>query len=152
VLASYPYLTPRFTQVDPGAEPVAMLQPVEADAPQIVLLNYEVMPSSEITPTLMLTLTWQAVAPVGGDYTVFVHALAEDGTKVAQRDTRPCTGACPTPTWQPGEIITDRHQLTLAPDAPASPSRLAVGLYLLDSGDRAAVVGRDDETVFLDVR
>jgi hypothetical protein len=152
VLASYPYLAPRFTQIDPGPEPVAMFQPVEADAPQIVLLDYEVALPTETTPTLTLTLTWQAVAPVEGDYTVFVHALAEDGTKVAQRDTRPCNGECPTPTWQPGEIITDRYQLALAPDAPASPSRLAVGLYLLESGDRATVVGRDDRTVFLDVR
>jgi hypothetical protein len=152
VLASYPYLAPRFTQIDPGPEPVAIFHPVEADAPQIVLLDYEVVPATEITPTLTLTLTWQAVAPVDGDYTVFVHALAADGAKVAQRDTRPCNGECPTPTWQPGAIITDRYQLTLAPDAPASPSRLAVGLYLLDSGDRAAVVGRDDKTVFLDVR
>jgi hypothetical protein len=152
VLASYPYLAPRFTQVDPGPEPVAMFQPVEADAPQIVLLDYEAALPTEITPTLTLTLTWQAVAPVDGDYTVFVHALAEDGTKVAQRDTRPCDGGCPTNTWQPGEIITDRYQLALAPEATASPSRLAVGLYLLESGNRAAVVGRDDRMVFLDVR
>jgi hypothetical protein len=151
-LASYPYLAPHFTRIDPGLEPVAMFQPVEADAPQIMLLDYEVALPTEITPTLTLTLTWQAVSPVEGDYTVFVHALTEDGTKVAQRDTRPCNGECPTPTWQPGEIITDRYQLALGPEAPAGPSRLAVGLYLLESGERAAVVSRDDRTVFLDVR
>jgi hypothetical protein len=151
-LASYPYLAPHFTRIDPGLEPVAMFQPVEADAPQIMLLDYEVALPTEITPTLTLTLTWQAVSPVEGDYTVFVHALTENGTKVAQRDTRPCNGECPTPTWQPGEIITDRYQLALGPEAPAGPSRLAVGLYLLESGERAAVVSRDDRTVFLDVR
>ncbi len=151
VLASYPYLAPQFTQLDPGPEPVALIEPVAADAPQILLLDYELVPPTEITPTLALTLTWQAVEPVADDYTVFVHLLAEDGSKVAQRDTRPCDGECPTNAWQPGEIILDHYQLALDPGAAAGPYRLAVGLYLLETGDRATVVGRDDKTVYLDV-
>ncbi len=163
VLASYPYLELRFTQVDPGPEPVALLQPVAADNGQILILDTEIVPPTEVTPTLTLTLTWQAVQPVADDYTIFVHVLDQDDTKVAQRDSRPCDGECPTNTWQPGAIITDRHQLTLAPShaddqaaadvplLPPGPYRLAVGLYLLDTGDRATVVGRDDRTVFLNV-
>jgi len=157
ILSSYAYLAPRFTQVDPGSEPVAMFQPVGADAPQIAILDYEIVSPSEITPTLTLTLTWQTVEPLADDYTIFVHLLAPDGSKVAQRDTRPCDGECLTNTWQPGEIIVDRYQLSLAPDAvadllhaPSGRYRLAVGLYLLDSGERAAVVGRDDEVMFFD--
>jgi hypothetical protein len=152
VLASYPYLAPKFTQLDPGPEPVAMFQAANADAPQLMLLDYETALATEITPTLTLTLTWQAVEPVAEDYTVFVHALAGGDAKVAQRDTRPCDGECPTNSWQPGEIIVDRYQLALPPDAPPGPYRLAVGLYLLDTGDRAVVVGREDRTVLLDVR
>jgi hypothetical protein len=151
ILASYPYLAPRFTQVDPGPEPVAMLQPVGADIPQILILDDQIVPPTEITPTLILTLTWQAIAPVPGDYTIFVHLLSGADTKAAQVDTRPCGGECPTDTWQPGEIVVDRYQLTLAPDASAGPYRLAMGLYLLDTGERAAVAGRDDSTVFLHV-
>ncbi len=157
VLASYPYLAPRFTQVDPGSEPAAMIQPVEAVGPQIMLLEYDLVPPTEITPTLALTLTWQALEPVSGDYTIFVHALA-GGEKIAQRDTRPCEGTCPTTSWEPGRIIIDRYQLELGPGAvegaghlPPGPDQLAVGLYLLDSGERAAVVGRDDNTVYIDV-
>jgi hypothetical protein len=152
VLASYPYVAPNFTQLDPGPEPVALFQPVGADAPQIMLLDYEAAPATEITPTLTLTLTWQAVEPVAADYTVFVHALAAGDTKVAQRDSRPCDGECPTNTWQPGEIIVDRHQLALPLNAPPGPYGLAVGLYLLDTGERAAVMGREDQTVLIDVR
>jgi hypothetical protein len=158
VLASYPYLAPRFTQVNPGSEPVAMLQPVGAEAPQIMLLDYDLVPPTAITPTLTLTLTWQALEPVTGDYTIFVHALA-GGAKIAQRDTRPCDGECPTTSWEPGRIILDRYQLDLVSDAaagpgqlPPGPYQLAVGLYLLDSGERATVVGRDDNTVFIDAR
>jgi hypothetical protein len=108
ILASYSYLAPRFTQVDPGPEPVAMFQPVGADAPKILILGDQIAPPTEITPTLTLTLTWQAIAPVADDYTVFVHLLAGAETKVAQIDTRPCGGECPTDTWQPGEIVVDR--------------------------------------------
>jgi hypothetical protein len=151
LLASYPYLAPRFTQVTAGSEPVARFQPVDADAPQILLLDDQISPPTGITSTLKLTLTWQAIAPVAGDYTVFAHLLAAGDTKVAQVDTRPCGGECPTDTWQPGEIVEDRYQLALAPDAPPGPYRLAVGLYLLDTGERAAIAGRDDNTVYLNV-
>jgi hypothetical protein len=105
-----------------------------------------------------LTLTWPAVEPLDGDYTVFLHVLAEEDRRVAQRDARPCDGECPTDTWQPGAIVLDRHQLELAPTAgadpsqiPAGPYRLAAGLYLLDTGERATVVGREDGTVYLNV-
>ena len=155
VLASYSHLALRHTQVDPGSEPVALLQPAGAEAPQIMLLDYEIGQPAELTETqaLTLTLAWQVVEPVAEDYTVFVHVLDGAGTKVAQRDARPCDGECPTTTWQPGQVIMDRYQLDLAPDAGASePAQLAVGLYLLESGDRASVVGREDGTVFLDVR
>jgi hypothetical protein len=150
VLASYPYLSPRFTQVAAGVEPVALFQPVEARAPEILLLDDQIVPPSDITPTLTLTLDWQAIAPVAGDYTVFAHLLTEDDSKVAQLDTRPCSGECPTTTWQPGEIVEDRYQLALPSDAPPGPYRLAVGLYLLDTGERATVAGHDD-TVYLNV-
>jgi hypothetical protein len=128
-----------------------MFQAEEAAAPQIMLLDYEIAPPTEITPTLTLTMTWQAVQPLAEDYTVFVHTLAEGDTKAAQRDSYPCDGECPTGSWQPGQIILDRHQFDLLPDAPAGPYRLAVGFYLLDTGERVAVAGRQDGTVMLDV-
>jgi hypothetical protein len=156
ILASYPRLAPDFTRVDPGAEPPAAFQPVGADAAQILLLDYAIEPPTEITPTLTLTLTWQAVAlpqqaPVAEDYTVFLHLLDSEGEKVAQRDSQPCDGECPTSGWQPGQIVADRHSLSLPPGAALGPYRLALGLYLLESGDRAAVLGRDDRTVYFDV-
>jgi len=160
ILASYPRLAPEFTPIDPGSEPVAAFDTGRGPAApepeaaggtaHVLLLDYRVQPPTEITPTLTLTLTWQAVAPVEADYTVFVHLLAGE-EKVAQRDSQPCDGECPTSTWQPGRIVVDRHAISLPPEAPAGPYRLAVGLYLLETGDRAAVLGRDDRTVYLNV-
>jgi hypothetical protein len=151
VLASYPYLAPRFTQVDPEPEPLALFQPLEAEAPQWMLLQAQIEPPTEITPTLTLTMTWQALAPVAGDYTVFVHVLGDGEAKVGQRDVRPCEGECPTSTWQPGDIVVDRLQVPLDPAASPAPYRLATGMYGLETGERVAVVGRQDGTVILDV-
>jgi len=154
LLASTPALAPRFTRVDPGPEPVALFRPVGTGATSagITLLEADIQSPTEITPTLTLTLTWQVTEPVTDDYTVFVHLLDASGDKVAQRDARPCSGDCPTNAWQPGQIVVDRHSLDLAAlPGPAGPYRLALGLYLLDGGERAAVVGRDDQMVLIDV-
>ena len=151
ILASYAYLAPPTTLVDPGPEPLAMFQPDADGVPEILLLDYEIAPPTEITPTLTLTMTWQAVQPPVEDYTVFVHTLAGVDTRAAQRDTYPCDSECPTTTWQAGQIIVDRHQFDLPPDAPAGPYRLAAGLYLLATGERVAIPGRDNGTVVIDV-
>ncbi len=151
VLASYAYLAPRFTQVDPGAGPVAEFQPLAQAEPSIHLLDAEMTPAAEITSTLTLTLTWQALAPVGTDYTVFVHLLSGDN-KLTQADSWPCSGACPTHDWRPGQVVVDVHDITIPPGAPAGPYRVALGLYQGATGERVAVAGRDDGTVYLDVR
>jgi hypothetical protein len=45
----------------------------------------------------------------------------------------------------------DHYELELNAGAPPGPYRLALGLYLLETGDRAAVIGQDERTVYLDV-
>ena len=151
ILASYGYLAPRFTQVDPGAGPVAEFQPPSQAAPSIHLLVTEMTPAAEITSTLTLTLTWQALAPVETGYTVFVHLLSGDD-KLTQADSWPCSGTCPTHDWRPGQVVVDVHDITLPPGAPGRPYRVALGLYQDATGERVAVAGRDDGTVYLDVR
>jgi len=151
VLASYGSLAPAFIAVEPGSEPVAAFTPVDAQSAQILLLGTEMAPPQEITPTLVLTLTWQAVEPVAADYTTFVHLLDGEGDKIAQRDGQPCGGECPTSTWQPGAIVVDRYELSVPPGSNPGPHSLALGLYLLESGRRAAVVGQEDDRIVLDV-
>jgi hypothetical protein len=151
ILASYPYLAPSFTQVDPGPEPAAFFQLAPEKAPTLALLDYQVAPATEITPTLVLTLTWQTTQPIAEEYTVFVHVLTDDEAKLAQRDAQPCGGECPTATWRPGEIVVDRHELALDGPAVSSIHHLAVGLYLLDTGERVAIAGRDEPVLRLQV-
>ena len=151
ILASYFYLTPRFTQVDPGAAPLAELRVAGVEGPAIHLLTAEVTPAAGITSTIALTLTWQKLAPLETDYTVFVHLLAGE-TQVAQADSWPCGGECPTHEWRSGEIVVDVHEITLPARLQAGPYRVALGLYDGVTGERVAVAGREDGTVFVDVR
>ena len=46
-----------------------------------------------------LTLFWQAQAPPGADYNVFVHLMDENGWIVAQTDSAPAGGLRPTSGW-----------------------------------------------------
>lgn len=159
ILASYPYVVPRFLPAEAGVDgsaPVALFQPAGTTLPSIMLLNVEVDQSSaseDVSPSLRLTLTWQCLERVEQDYTVFIHVLTADdeGVRAAQRDTRPCGGNCPTNSWQRGDVVVNRYDFGLGEDSPPPPYRLAVGLYLLETGERASIVGRDADTVYVDV-
>jgi 4-amino-4-deoxy-L-arabinose transferase-like glycosyltransferase len=94
-----------------------------------------------------VVLYWQALEGVGRvDYTVFAHLLAEDGHPVAQHDGRPDGGDRPTPGWVPGEIITDRHEMTFR-EAYVGAARVEVGLY--DAATLERVPAEGGETFVL---
>ncbi|MCA9933321.1 MAG: DUF2723 domain-containing protein [Ardenticatenaceae bacterium] len=80
---------------------------------------------------LPLTLTWQGLAPLAEDYTVFVQVLDANDRIVGQIDAWPVQGTRPTSQWPPGETITDPYTVQLAPDLPPGEYRLIVGWYLL---------------------
>jgi len=92
----------------------------------VELVGYQV---AEAEGQLVVTLYWRALIPNDAYATVFVHLLDESGNILAQHDSPPVQGTYPLPVWPLGLIIADQHLLTLPPDAPAGPYRLAVGLY-----------------------
>ena len=90
---------------------------------------------------------WQALRPLGQDYTVFFHALGPDGNRWGQQDTMPQDGKLPTSQWRPGQIVQDQYQLTLAPDAPIGGDyRYLLGMYWWQTGQRLTT-GADDKVV-----
>ncbi|MBK8906034.1 MAG: glycosyltransferase family 39 protein [Anaerolineaceae bacterium] len=91
--------------------------------------------------TLAVTLVWQAHQPLPADLTVFVHLLGVDGQLVAQKDNAPLFGTRPTTSWQPGERLIDRYELTIAEDTPAQTVQLSVGMYDPITLERQAFVG-----------
>ena len=78
--------------------------------------------------TIAVTLLWEALEPADRSYTVFVHLRDANGALIAQHDGIPILGTRPTPTWQPGEQLLDRHEL-IVPEGASGPATLVVGLY-----------------------
>ena len=89
---------------------------------------------------LPVTITWQGLAEMSEDYTVFVQVLDAADRIVGQVDAWPVQGTLPTSQWEPGETIVDPYIIPLSSDLPPGDYRLHVGLYLLASGQRLPVV------------
>jgi hypothetical protein len=86
---------------------------------------------------LPATVTQGMRAP---DYVVFVHLYDPDSEEIAvQSDTRPLNGTYPTNAWQAGEVISDEIVLSLR-EVPPGTYGLAVGMYEVNSRDRAPIV------------
>ncbi len=175
LLASYPYLEPRFTR-HPLNQPLAAW-----DDYCLMLLDYnlsvEIPPSAaglrEATPgrlplsdyglpepgdSLHVTFTWQVIHPFDRDLKLFLHLLDASGQIITQVDPLAGAGAGPEETdyltsrWAPGELIAHDVAITIPPDAPLGPYRLAFGLYDGDTLERLPVVGRADGQVEIEIR
>ena len=85
-----------------------------------------------------LKLYWQADQPVTQDYTVFTQVLGPDGVVIGQHDGLPAGGALPTPMWDVGEIIPDRHLIDF-PTLQPGTYRLIVGMYDSTTGVRLPI-------------
>ncbi len=99
--------------------------------------------------TLDVTLYWRTSGPVTEDYSVFLHLLDSEGQLVAQHDGRPLYGYLPTGHWSPGDVIPDRHRLSLPADLPRARYRLIAGMYVFETLERlparaASIQGTDD--------
>lgn len=102
--------------------------------------------ASKLTPgtPLEIALNWRAEAPPQRDFKITVQLLDQENRLVVQRDAEPVGYQRPTSTWNPDEIIHDRHAL-LIPNALASPQyRLIVGVYDPTNPSVRLPVGGDD--------
>ena len=98
----------------------------------IALEGYDLRYDTPIRPgdVLALTLYWRALRPIDESYKVFNQSFYGDGVMVAQQDGFPVCGARGTWLWDPGELIVDRHLITVNEDAPDGLYPLYTGLYL----------------------
>lgn len=96
---------------------------------------------------LPVTLTWQGLAEMDADYTVFVQVLDAADRIVGQVDAWPVQGTLPTSQWTPGETVSDPYLVQLSADLPPGDYRLHVGLYLLATLERLAVVDESGAAV-----
>jgi hypothetical protein len=108
----------------------------------IVLADWAISPTAVVGGTAFVDLHWQASAPVGASYTVFVHLIDGTGQKIAQHDGEPALGSRPTASWRPGETIDDRVALAIPASARPGTYHVLVGLYR--GADRLTVVDGGD--------
>jgi hypothetical protein len=104
----------------------------------IALLGWEMEPAApRAGETVSVRLVWKALASAETSYAVFVHLVDGSGQIVAQQDSPPGLGMLPTSGWVAGEVVDDRHPLTL----PAGRYTLRVGLYAPADGARLPARG-----------
>jgi hypothetical protein len=132
ILGAGPGLSPDFRTYDIPASPAAIF-----GDNQVMLLNLE--PEGALQPgaTIVLNADWFVTQPVDFDYNIFIHVVDDAGETVAQLDTQPQAGARPMTSWLPGEIISDRYELAIPPDA-STDLTLRLGLYNWQTGERLA--------------
>jgi hypothetical protein len=130
----------------PAATAEGIEHPLRADlGDQVRLLGYA-LSAEEVAPgeTLLLTLYWQALAPMEESYTVFTHLLDAGQQVQAQMDSEPQGGGLPTNRWTVGQIVQDNYALTVDSGASSGPHVLEVGMYLLETLQR--LPARDTDT------
>lgn len=123
VLGAGPGLSPTFAVVHVPPIPVAFFG---EDA--VVLLRAQAEDEPKAGGRIVITATWLALTKPDFDYSLFIHVLDADGNRVAQLDTQPQAGARPMTTWEPGEVIPDRYELTV-PAGAKEPLQVVLGLY-----------------------
>ncbi len=96
------------------------------------------------SPSLELTLVWQAQTSPHGSYTAFVHLLDADGAIVAQSDATPGPDY-PTNRWLAGEFVLDYHRLELPADLTPGIYTVVTGLYDPISAARLSATSTDSQ-------
>ncbi len=133
ILASYPYLSPRFTEVQVGRAPVATM------GDKMALLNYQRQGPLLHGATVRLTLYWQVLQPMESDYTVFVHVIDEQGTIWGQSDAMLVQDERPTSLWEVGDVVEQEHELKIDVEGPRDGYAIQVGVYDQDTRERLRV-------------
>jgi 4-amino-4-deoxy-L-arabinose transferase-like glycosyltransferase len=82
-----------------------------------------------VTPggSIELSLTWEVVQPLGGDYTAFVQVLnPSDSYRAAAVDQAPEEGST---VWEAGQTVTLSYRLMVEASAPSGVYTIIVGFY-----------------------
>ncbi|MHB0859205.1 MAG: hypothetical protein ACYC5M_16765, partial [Anaerolineae bacterium] len=121
------------------AEPV---QPLDANLDNRVRLAGYTLGSLHAEPegTIPVSLYWQVVGALDGDYVVFLHLVDVEGHIVGQGDGPPLGGDYPTSFWESGEVLLDTHLLQVHEVSLSGPLRIFVGLYDRDTERRLPVL------------
>jgi hypothetical protein len=125
-----------------GPRDDVFLDPPASFGGQLVLRGYRLSgPTAHPGDAVELTIFWEASARPERDYTVFNHIVGPQGELVGQKDALAGESAHPTSRWRPGEVVADRFQVVIKPEAPPGSYDLVTGLYELQTMRRLPVEG-----------
>jgi hypothetical protein len=85
------------------------------------LLGYDLL--GDLSPAgahVRVTLYWQALRTTVQPYTVNIRLTEANGLVLAEQESEPARGTIPTTEWQPGEIVTDLHEIDVTRSEPVS--------------------------------
>ncbi len=82
-----------------------------------------------IDTPLRFGLYLEADGPITGNYQIFAHLVAADGTLVTQSDHIAGADSYPTSLWQPGNLLYNRFELQPPAGTPPGEYQVVVGLY-----------------------
>jgi hypothetical protein len=96
---------------------------------------------------LSLDLFWEATGTPSLDYTVFVHLVDSAGDLAATADGPPLSGNYPTSMWREGDVVEDRHLMTLPDDLRPGLYQLSVGFYDPNTLVRVSLVDGSGDSI-----
>jgi hypothetical protein len=114
------------------AQGPSLTAPVEFDGP-LTFLGYQVVSSNN--KAIELETVWQVESTPGRPLSVMAHLLSADNRPVVTGDGL----GVPVDQWQPGDVIVQRHTLTIPDATPPGAYWLQTGLYWLDTLERMPV-------------
>ncbi|MDH4138534.1 MAG: hypothetical protein OEW09_17710, partial [Anaerolineae bacterium] len=107
------------------------------------LLGYNMESGFRPGDSIHLTLFWQCLQEMERSYTVFTRLVDTRDKIVAQKDNPPVDGFYPTTKWEVGEIVRDQYDLLISPEAQLGEYQLEIGMYLVETGQRLAILSEE---------
>jgi len=82
-----------------------------------------------IDTPLRFGLYLEAEQPISGNYQIFTHLVAADGTLIAQADHIAGADSYPTSLWRPGSLLYNRFEIPVPAGTPSGEYQVVIGLY-----------------------
>ncbi len=83
-------------------------------------------------------LEWRSQRPLGEAYRLRLEMTDSSGRVMGQAAEAVLGGSCPSFRWVPGEIVSDRFEVSVSPEAPPGRYQLRATLYPLQGGTPVA--------------
>ena len=139
----------RVVPAQPPRPTALRLEPPTRFGGKLELLGYDLPAQATSSSELRLRLLWRNATADSQDYTLFAHLRDSRGQIIAQADGFPSQGLYPTSAWRPGEIVEDTRVLAVPAGTAGERLTVALGWYLLASGERLPLDGSGESALVL---